>query len=227
MQLPSKDFDRPWLLLCEGLSDKQFFHQIITYRNICIGRFNIYFPSRYGQHGGGKGKFGNWLETIYATSQSFRDNVEAVLLVADNDVDMAASFSDIQAALRQAGFPIPNAEKEVASKRHYPHVVVLMLPMGKTGNLETLCIEAGYNRWKIKSALDKYVAGVPAAGWDVGKQSKMRLHAMLAATCEVKPDISFAHIWQEREQYHLPLDDPCFNDLVAFLAEFDSLLQDV
>lgn len=212
-------FDRPWLLLCEGLSDKQFFHQLIRFHNICVGQFNIYFPGS-----GGKEKLARWVSTTRSTRPEFRENVEAVLIVADSDDDADVSFRGIQDGLRDASFPIPDDERTVARKPDYPAVVVLMLPLGEPGNLETLCVRAAYSKWGIRPALEKYVDATPASNWSLGKQSKMRLHAMLAATCASKPETSFAHLWQEQEEFHLPLGDPCFTDLVEFLKNFGSLL---
>lgn len=220
---PTEDFDRPWLLLCEGLADKKFFHQLISYHSVCLGQFNIYFPDRHGKTGGGKGKFG-WYLSLASVSEGFIDNVRTVLIVADNDDDMTVSFTEIQSSLRQASFPAPDSERTVARKKNYPDVVVLMMPSGESGNLETLCLSAAYNKWGLQTALDKYIEATPACKWPISKQSKTRLHAILAATCETKPDTSFAHLWQEQEEFHIPLDDPCFTDLVEFLKNFDDLL---
>lgn len=220
---PTKDFDRPWLLLCEGLAGKMFFHQLIGYHGVCVDQFNIYFPHRYGEPGGGKGKFGWYLSTA-SVSEGFIDNVKAVIIVADNDDDVNTSFTEIQSGLRQASFPVPDSERAIARKRDYPDVVVLMIPFGEPGNLETLCLSAAYNKWGLQTALDNYIDASPASSWSVGKQSKTRLHAILAATCETKPDTSFAHLWQEQEEFHIPLDDPCFTDLIEFLKNLDDLL---
>lgn len=219
------EFERPWLLLCEGLADKMFFHQLITYHEICLGKFSIHFPGRPGDQTGGRAKFGRWLETAYDTSESFRENVESVLIVGDNDDDMNASFNEVQAGLRAASFPVPVSERRVAEKGGYPNVVALMLPSAEPGNLETLCVRAAYNKWPLESALDAYVDATPAHGWQLGKKSKTRLHAILAATCETKPDTSFAYLWQEREEFHIPLDDDCFSDLVEFLKNFETMIR--
>ena len=39
---------------------------------------------------------------------------------------------------------------------------------------------------------------------------------MLASTCETRPDTSFAQHWLEREEFRIPLDHECFDDLASF-----------
>lgn len=223
-RLPANTFDRPWLLLCEGVSDKRFFDQLIRCHNISPDQFDVYFPSRYGQDGGGRGKFGPWLSTTYETSESFRENVKAVLIVSDNDDDPAASFAEVQAGSDRAAFGAPNDERIVAQKNDHPFVIVLMIPMDEPGNLETLCVLAAYNKWNLREPLNNYVSATPASDWRLGKQSKMRIQAILAATCETKPDTTLANHWQEREEFHIPLDDPAFNEIVRFLRGFEVLV---
>lgn len=219
-------FERPWLILCEGRSDKEFFHKLIGNRNVGVGQFEIYFPNRGANDAGGKDKFGQWLLLNYTVRPEFKHNVRAVLIIADNDEDPEASFAGIQNGLRAASFPVPHRAKTVARKDNYPDVVVLGVPDGEAGCLETLCLGAAYNKWNIKEALDTYVAAVPAANWSISKQSKMRIHSTIAATCASQPEVSFTHIWQQAQQYHPPLDDSCFTPLAQFIDGFGALLND-
>jgi hypothetical protein len=43
---------------------------------------------------------------------------------------------------------------------------------------------------------------------------------MLASTCETRPDTSFAQHWLEREEFRIPLDHECFDDLASFFGGF-------
>jgi hypothetical protein len=99
-----------------------------------------------------------------------------------------------------------------------------MIPMGSLGNLETLCLEAAYAKWQLKPALDTFVANSPARDWSLGKQSKMRLQTMLAATNRSQPDTGFAGHWRQPLEFRIPLDHACFDDLVAFLRGFRALI---
>ena len=220
----AETFERPWLLLCEGRADKMFFHKLIGHYNIFPGQFTVLFPGQKSRDGGGRGKIGSWLSTIYVASQTFRENVKAVLIVSDNDDDPAASFLEVQAELRKAAFGVPANERTVARNGNQPAIVVLMIPMDEPGNLETLCVRAAHNKWNLQAPLEQYLDATPAATWRPGKQSKMRMQVILAATCETKPDTSLAHHWQEREEFHIPIGDPTFNEIVRFMRGFETLI---
>ena len=223
-RIPANTFDREWVILCEGEADKRFLDRLIQFHDITPVKFSVHFPSRGDDPTGGRGKFGRWLAAAHETSQSFQDNVGAVLVISDNDDNRAASFGEVAAGLTAGGFPVPQQERVVARQRDYPDIVVLMIPIGENGNLETLCVRAAYSKWDLEGCLDTYVAGTPAAQWRLGKQSKMRMQALLAATCETQPDISLAYVWQQREEFHLPLGDPAFAGIVEFLTDFENLL---
>lgn len=223
-RMPANTFDRPWLLLCEGEADKRFFDQLIARHNIFRDRFDVHFPSRHAQDSGGRGKFGSWLSTTYETSESFRDKVQAVLIVSDNDDDPGDSFVQVQAGLQRAGFGTPDRDRIVARADDRPATVVLMIPIDEPGNLETLCVRAAYNKWNIQAAIEGYVQATPASNWRLGKQSKTKIQAILAATCETKPDTNLAYHWQEREEFHVPLQDAAFANIVDFLRGFGDLI---
>jgi hypothetical protein len=202
-------FDRPWLLLCEGPGDQRFFERLFETHN--IGQdFSIRFPHREGKWNGGRSAFGNDLKLI-SVGQSFIDEVKAILIISDNDSDPAKSFAEVQAELQKAGFGVPPAERIISRKAGYPHVVALMLPIGKLGNLETLCLEAAHSKWGLKAELDTFVASSPAKDWSQGKQSKMRIQTMLAATNSNQPDCGFTGHWKQPAEFQIPLDHPCFN----------------
>lgn len=224
-RLPGNTFDKPWLLLCEGEADKKFFDRLIRQHNIFPDRFDVHFPCRHGDNGGGRGKFGAFLETTYRTSPTFRDNVKAVLIVSDNDDDMAESFRLVRIGLEASGgFGIPETERVIVRAPERPDIMVLMVPMGETGNLETICVRAAVNKFPIKPALETYMNATPAANWRSGKQAKMQMHALLAATCETNPDTSFAHHWQEREEFHIPITDDAFTEIILFLLDFENAM---
>ena len=224
-RIPPDTFDRPWLILCEGDGDRRFFNHLIGAHDIGNGQYDVHFPGKESDPSGGRGKFGIWLSLRMETSQTFRENVKAVLIISDNDDDSVASFTEIQAGLRAAGgFGVPEQEHTVVQQPGYPAIVIFMIPPGEHGNLETLCLRAAYRKWPLKEALDVYVGATPANDWRLGKQSKMRMQALLAAICKKKPDTTFSWHWQQPEEYHVPVSDPCFSDVVDFLSNFEALL---
>jgi hypothetical protein len=127
--------------------------------------------------------------------------------------------------LREAGFPAPTAPGEYASKGGRPPLVsVLMIPIGAPGNLETICRDPLVEKWKLEAAIDNFVNASPAKDWSIGKLSKMIVQSALAATCETKPDTSFANHWHLDEKFHLPIGDPRFDAVCSELKKLEALL---
>lgn len=216
-------FRRPWLILCEGEADMAFFTRLLDAHQ--IDDFQVAFPGREGDNTGGRGKFGRWLKQAREAGSTFDDTVRAVLVVSDNDADPPKSFSELQSDLRRAdGFGVPDREQTVARSPGFPDVVALMVPIGEPGSIETLCVRASYEKWPIQGPLDAFVGATDAAHWEIGKQSKMRMQAILAATCAPKPDVSFLRHWQQNPIHHVPLTSPEFSPIVAFLRGFGALL---
>jgi hypothetical protein len=224
--LINEPFDhRPYLLLCEGVGDLRFYKRLFEARNIGAD-FTVRVPFIDGKYAGGRPQFGRYLTSI-SVDQAFADNVKAVLIVSDNDTVPADSFAEVQEQLRKAEiFAVPNAEMEVARKKDSPAVVTLMLPMGSVaGNLESLCLNAANSKWPdITPHLDTFVISTPANNWTVGKQAKMRMQTILAATNSRQPDTGFAGHWGQATEFRVPLDHPCFDTLVAFLTNFSAFV---
>jgi hypothetical protein len=110
-------------------------------------RFSLRFPHREGKWNGGRSAFGSDLLSI-SINETFIKNVRAILIVSDRDTEQ--SFAEVQNELRKVKtFPIPTAERVAAKAKtkECPHIVILMVPMDKSGNLETLCLESAYAKW--------------------------------------------------------------------------------
>ncbi len=220
---PPYVFDKPWVLLCEGESDKRFFDRLIEVRNI-DPNFYVQFPGR-GQYGtGGRGNYGWWLERNYSVSETFRTKVKAVLVVSDKDDDPATSLQEVRREIEKALFPVPLPERVVAKSNGFPATVILMIPMEGEGNLETLCLHAAQDKWNLRNELDTFVAASPASQWGTSKQSKMKLQTILAATCKARPDAGFTQHWWQNAEYHIPLDHKCFDSIADFLNNFGTVI---
>lgn len=209
-------YERPWLLLCEGMGDKRFFESLFKAKGIGAD-FHIRFPHRDGKYNGGRGNFGSDLLAI-SMDETFITNVKAILVVSDNDTE--ASLAEVQHELKKASLPVPDAAGKVAAQKDRPKVVVLMVPSDAQGNLESLCLTSAYDKWPLKDQLDKFVAECPSKDWSVGKQSKMRMQTILAATNDSQPDCGFGAHWNQKEKYRIPLNHESFNNLTDFLTNF-------
>jgi hypothetical protein len=220
-----KAFDnRPWLIVCEGESDKRFLNQLIQVRAI-PNEFQVRCPGREPDNRGGRSKIGPWLDA--ARGATGWDNIYGVLLISDNDDNPAASFDEVRASLTAGQWKaIPAAERTVATGVDlYVDTVILMLPPGQAGSLETLCLTAAYSKWQnIKIPLDTFVQAVGVNVWSANREAKMRLASLIAATCNARPDTGFVGHWWEDARYHVPLNEPVFDDLADFLRGFSALI---
>jgi hypothetical protein len=113
----------------------------------------------------------------------------------------------------------------VAKSKDHPHIVVLMIPTAGNGNLESMCLPAAYFKWELEPQLNDFVDKTPAKEWNLGKQAKMRVQAILAATNRSQPDAGFAAHWSQPVEYRIPLDHGCFDELVNFLKGFGQMIE--
>jgi hypothetical protein len=205
------------------VGDLRFYQRLFEARGIGDD-FTVRVPIINGEYAGGRPQFGRYLSSI-SVDQAFIDNVKAVLIVSDNDSDPVASFIEVQEQIRFAKtFPVPDAERTVARAKDSPAVVVLMLPMGDAGNLESICLTAAYSQWPIEDHLNEFVGHTPARDWMIGKQAKMKMQTILAANNNKQPDTGFAGSWNQAPEFRVPVHHACFDDIVRFLIDFPALL---
>ncbi len=221
------DFSKPWFLLCEGQADKRFLDSLLQQRGL-EGEFRIEHPQREEDGAGGRGKFGAKLNGLLA-NESFLQSVKGILVVSDNDDDPNASFADVQQQLRQVeGIEVPHAPRVVVRNRGLPAVSVLMIPFdGSPGNLESVCLPSAYEKWanhSLQQKVDAFVSDLPVASWSGNKQAKARMHTIIAATCEPKPDASFSLYWTVKEDFRIPVSHASFDGIAEFIADFPRLV---
>ena len=206
-------YTEPRLLICEGRTDVQFFRSLLLKRG--INGFQVDFPKIDEDPSGGVDKFGQHLRNI-ALQEDFIAVVTTVILVSDNDDGDA--FNRVGRQITLAGYTVPNSPGEIVATRNRPRLGVLMLPAVPPGCLETLCQQAAQNKWPtLNSPLDAYMRASPATTWTITKQAKTAIECIMAATCEEMPEVSLSNLWQKKEQYHIPLDDPAFDFIETFL----------
>lgn len=221
----SVDFTKEWLIVCEGDADRTFFNELILKRG--LPDFQVRFPGRKGDESGGWTKYGRYLDEI-KLNEGFIKNVKAILVVGDNDDDPATRFTEIQEQIRQAGgYGIPDAELRVArSANNLPDIVIMMLPLnGQPGNLEHCLIPAALSKWPdLEAPLEEYIRCSPASGWPERKKSKTRMQCILAATCRQDPNTSLSWLWGRPDEYHIPLDNACFDEVANILQGFGNII---
>ena len=215
------EFDRPWLLLCEGEADRVFFNLLLKDIGGIADKFIVRFPSRDGNGGGGRSKFGPYLANIVDTSATYRSYVKAVLIVSDSDEDADASFKEVQKSLEASNkLAMPRAPNVFGKLSGQLDIYVIMIPAGRPGRLETWCIDAAYTKWPIKEAVEKFASDTGAARWSPAKLEKMKIHSIIASTCENNPEASLSAHWREDPHFHIPVRDSVFDEIRTAVSKF-------
>jgi len=218
------EFNKPWLIACEGPGDKNILDRLVGRAGLG-DHFDVRFPGRELGCGSGRGAIPVWLDLSYSTSPTFRENVKAILVIADNDDDPQKSFDELIAGFRKSKdlkLGIPTVAKEVAKAAGFPTFVILMVPDGREGAIESLCLEALFSKHAIQNEVESYVAATPATGWGPTKQSKARLQAAFAGTFESRPEVGLANM--HADDHPLPVNHASFNEIVEFLLKFATLI---
>jgi hypothetical protein len=163
-----------------------------------------------------------WLNNTANVSESFRTNVKAVLIIADADSSGEESFRSIQTGLAQYGLPVPAQIGEAASPTGNLscNLAVYLIPEEANGCLDSLCANALVSKWGLSDAVNDFLKNTPAENWSPAKYGKARLHVTMAVTCATKPETNLIYVWQEAEDYHIPLDTGEFDALVKFMISF-------
>jgi hypothetical protein len=214
-------FKKERLILCEGTTDKAFFCQLIQAKR--LPDFQVQYPWGVTETSGGLSKYSRFLNG--AKSVEFEKIVRGILLVADRDSDSAAQFRLVTSQLRDRGFGVPDRELQyVRSPNGLPSVAIMMLPLNRQiGNLESVVLPVALEHWaQMAGPLNTYFGASEAGNWEVGKQDKMKVQCLIAATCEPNPYGSLSTIYTEDVRYHLPLDSPHLEDVAQVLRDFDA-----
>lgn len=214
-------FTKERLILCEGTTDKAFFCQLIQAKR--LPDFQVQFPYGATETSGGVSLYGRFLKG--AKSVEFEKTVTGILIVADRDDDSDRQFNLVTSQLRDQGFGVPARELQFASSPNgLPPVAIMMLPLNAlVGNLETVLVPVALAHWNnLAPRLEDYFRASEAPGWQQGKQDKMKIQCLIAATCEPNPYGSLSTIYTEDARFHLPLDSPLLDDVARVLRNFDA-----
>ena len=219
-----------FVLLCEGQHDSEFFtHLSAAYPGIpkfTIASVNFVLGITHG----GNTRFADALNALTAVPGF--EQVERLLIVADNDVNPATEFQAVVNAINAAA-PIlgPPASRFVAPPTPQvkaggaPYVVVLMIPWTNVaGNLDTMCLAAAMANAPapMPNCVNDFALCANVQHWPITSLAKMKFRSFLAASWQTNPYISPTHVWSNRTNL-VPLTDPTFNGIVDFLRRFPTL----
>jgi hypothetical protein len=222
-----KRIDHPYVLLCEGAHDAEFFEALIGTRG--LPQFTISGCGHaVGARREGIDSLTDALDELPVISGF--TNVRAVLIVADNDSDPNAAFRKVcklidATAEIEPGVRYSAPLKPLTKAGTKPSVVVMMLPWTDVrGALDSLCyMSAAAKRKDIAACVDAFAKCTKTDIWPVTKLAKMKLRSLISAARIADPYMSPAWVWSEKTDL-VPIDDPAFNDIEKFLREFPTLV---
>ena len=216
------------MILCEGDNDSAFFQALIANRG--IPDFQVMSPNDFDPYEGGVNHFarvlsGFWALTTFST-------LRAILVIADNDVNPAASLQEVRNEIGRADpepmsqpvrrFAVPGGDLQKAGAD--PIVTIMMLPLnGQPGNLESLCL-AATTLPAVSACVDTFAHCTGVDQWDIAKRSKSKLRSLIAGAHRPNPEMSLTFLWRYRPDI-VPLNHAAFTPIAQFLLDFPNFLQ--
>ena len=205
-------------ILCEGSGDKNLLQELIKAR--ALPDFYITHPRNNIRPGGRQG-FSHRLRGLRL--QPGFDELRGIAIISDSDRDRDASFAEVRSQIHEAGFSSPNRELDCIAGP--PAIVVLMVPIGELGQLETLCLRAIKDAWPTQfECAEMYAQCTGISTWGMGKQERAKLRALISHICKKDPNSSLTYLWHDGRETVIPLDHECFNTIAEFLRDFDALV---
>ena len=212
-------FEKPFLLLCEGPADCEFYKRLLVARG--IGQeIEVICPADVPGAGHGRDAFTKFLQVVKIGS-SFSRNVKAVLAVGDADDDQKGSFEVVRDQLEAAGYARHGGCCKLSPSPSgiLPYSMIYMVPQSKEGCLETIWLEAMFKKHPlIRDPLDEFMGKTPAKGWGLTKQEKMRASTVVAATCKENPGVGFSWHWIYKL---VNFSDPCFTPISKVIRQYE------
>lgn len=211
----------PFLVVCEGYSDAKFITKLIEHAGII--NCNVGCPSRAGGHGEGKDAIPPYLEAVRASIDLGKAKLQGILVVADANGDKENIFMAMAEALGRAGFHRPS--KSFLIEGTPVRSAVFLIPgEGRNGTLEHALWEAAVQK---NSSIEECVESFMKCMGDVlvscsdNQRAKMKMSALVAASCKTNPWASSAMIWGDNGN-PVPIDSSCFSHISDFLVKFTS-----
>jgi hypothetical protein len=209
----------PFFIVTEGLGDARFVDKLLQFKN--IANCSIGCPSQMSAQGMGKNSFSQYFAAIQtARSRAKSVALRGLLVIADANGDVSASFDEIVGALQRAGFPVPPDAFSISGGKF--RIAIYLVPgKGETGTLEHLLLRAVFGKSPgLEKCLDDFstcTGGLKSIKPNI--QAKMRMSALAATFCTDNPWCSLANMWSDPKN-PVPLDSPQFDGLSNFVKNF-------
>jgi hypothetical protein len=194
-----------FIILCEGPADQIFFEKLLTARK--ISDIDIPLHAKLGRHHGWQGLGRCW--AAIAGDPSGYAKLSGVMIIADTGDNATTTFNRILRKLAKDGpfdgttsFIKPSAPYQLTRQNAgHPPISVMLIPRGRAGALETLCVESVLGRkvW-LEECLNSYLGcgKIEVLNWPAEKRDKARMQCINAVFYGKDPNKPLTHILTAR-----------------------------
>lgn len=234
----------PFVMLCEGDSDYEFFRKLCHARK--IADFDMPFINPVKDENGkeiklwGKDSFPAMLKYLAPRLKSLpKNSVKGVILCLDCGNDDERSLHSVADRVSKAAVagkrlyhkPTSALTRVNAINPDLPPLVIVMVPgVGKCGGLETLCVEAlQAKHQKTAECLDQYLAcltkkGVGIDDWGPETQSKAEMQCLIAVTNKNDPNKAGRYVFSTQKGGKPPVIDVTHSAFDALAADLQTAI---
>jgi hypothetical protein len=201
-------------LVCEGYKDRSFFNQLIEERQ--LPRFHILKTN-------GNSNFFSELNALQLQETTRFRALRGIIIAADNNDDPAGRFQNVCDQVERVFGRGTAPSTPLQPSRTSPPVTVLMVPWtNRSGNLESLCVEAAKSaNGQVARHVDTFMGLIHAEKWQSeSRRGKAVLRVTLAATCVQDPFIPLGGVFEDpRHRRLIPLNHQSFTPIADELAK--------
>lgn len=224
------------VIVGEGESDRHFFTAFCRANN--IKGFDFAFTGMHTTEPYEPSGFSVFFRILPALESlaGFSDLTDLILVCDSTDAPdsrLNALRKQIKRANRQIGRQVYSEDPDanIVATVGTPRVHVLMIPNGRPGGVETVCVDVARDHQNSRGAgrgttIEGWVdtfANDACQGWTTEKRDKLRLQTFLSAVWDQKPDIHFSQLFDLTRDRLVPLTGASFNDIRQFLRDVEAL----
>jgi hypothetical protein len=205
--------DAPYQIICEGADECEFLVRLVRDRSLG----NIQVGCGRGKDGRCLGKSG-FKDRIIAIKDNATVPIRGYLIIADSDDNPADRFKNACTQLHGHGFPVPSSPNTVAEKDNLKTAVWMVPSPSEEGGLETILLACCDAVTSFSTCIDEFCKCVATPRRKLDSD-KLRLRALIAATCPKDPGTSLSY-WVCQDTRPFNMDHPALDGISRFIEEF-------
>jgi hypothetical protein len=193
---------KEFVILCEGPADQRFLEKLLEKRK--VRKCDIPEHKELGGHYG-SASLGRMVRSLAGDPGGYA-KLKGILVVTDSGDDPATTFKRVCEKLTTDGpydapngFITPTGPYQITPQPpgHAP-IAIMLIPEGRPGALETLCVESVVNRkpW-LRACVDQYLScgRLDVLNWPPEKRDQARMQCVIAGLNREDPNKGLAYLF--------------------------------